>query len=252
LSKKCDNIKCKSKNDQANNINWPEEGRFIKNLSLDGLRDKLVNQRDTTYSYILTSINLKDNRFYQYGCGPNFQSEYITLGTCKHFMRAGRAHEDWIGVWIAGFTHSKLQSKKNYLLYLMQVKKAYLSYSQVWGEIGEKTRSIKNARINPYGDIFEPKNEHASPELETIMKDESYELYHEPIFGHKHNNNKDCKVWKKDIYKKYINRKNRPSILIGNPEASFYWDTPTIYYTKRSPRTKKYTNIQNLLGLLKE
>lgn len=248
MSNKCKTTKCIPVNDERQSLNWPEPGRFTKNTSLDELKNILQNQGNIVYSYVLTTISLNENKFQQDGCGPNFQSECITLGTCKHLMRAGRAPEDWKDVWIAGFTHSKIQSKKNYLLYLMQVGKAYTSYSQVWEEIGEKIRNVKNARYNPYGDVFEPKNAQVSPELEASKKKRSFELYHEPIQGHKHNN-EDCKVWKSDIYKKYINRKNRPSILIGNPQASFYWDTPMISYIGKSPRTKKHS-VQDFLNLI--
>jgi len=229
--------------------NTPGKDCFKKNLSLFKLKNELKVSEKEIYSYVLTSLSKDNGNIKQNGCGPNLQGKFITLTTCKHYMRSFRTTKNWEDIWIAGFANVNIDPDKNFLFYLMKVKKAFISFKEVWKYLEDykETQEIKNSSINPYGDIFEP-NTHYSNMDEDKETENSYKFYCDPIINHKH----QSKAWKKDIYKFYKNMKRRPALLIGDENHSFYWTKPVIYFNKRHPRTKKHDNIQLFIDKLKE
>jgi len=232
--------------------NSPAKDRFRRNMRLEKLSKVLNEYTNEIYSYVLSSIKYENGYFKQYGCAPNFNGKYVTLTTCKHYMRSFREPQDWKNVWIAGFGHLNNESKKNFLFYLMQIKIAFISFIELWNflDSDKETQNIKNSRFHPYGDVFEPKKDSRVND-EKEAKDKSFEFYHMPIDSHKHKDKHES--WKKDIYKYYMNLKRRPALLVGNEDNTFYWSKPLIYFKEKLPRNcKKFGNIQEFIGLLEE
>jgi hypothetical protein len=84
---------------------YPSSGILAENLNLPlkSLRHRIGNRIQVTYTYVISSVRHRDNRFIQTGSGPNFQGGFITLCTCKHHMRSARDAEDWprlLGSWL--------------------------------------------------------------------------------------------------------------------------------------------------------
>ena len=78
---------------------------------------------------------------------------------------------------------------------------------------------VKNARYNPFGDVYEPKPN---------IKDEfDPSEYYEPIKNHSHASN--CQ-WYRDI-DYYCRTKRLPALLVGDPSFSFLWSRPMILLT---------------------
>ncbi|MGC9779575.1 MAG: hypothetical protein HZR80_10070 [Candidatus Heimdallarchaeota archaeon] len=243
---------CKSSGNHINLENAPDKNRFKRNIRLEKLTEILNEYNNEIYSYVLSSVKYDKSKFKQYGCAPNFQGNYVTLTTCKHYMRSYRKPQDWLNVWIAGFGDLNNELKKNFLFYLMQVKIAFISFKELWNFLKDdkETQNIKNSRFNPYGDIFEPKDEFTIIE-ENNAKDKSFKFYHIPIDGHKHLDKYES--WKRDIFRFYKTTKRRPSLLVGNENNTFYWSKPRIYFKKRLPRNcKMFENIQDFIKFLEE
>jgi len=204
---------------------YPKGGRLKDNLNfeLSKLFDKLGDEQGLVYGYVLTTIRNEKGNFFQNGCGPNFQGGIITLCTCKHYMRTWEKVEDWKGVWIAGFTHL-MENERNYLFYLMKVSRSFRSHKQIWDAL-VSSRTAKNARINPLGDIYEPKDD--------ISDEFNYLNYYPPVKNHVHEN-----CWHNDICYEKGCGKRMPSLLVGDPKLSFLWRHPIIHFRSKHPRTK--------------
>jgi len=213
---------------------WTAEGKLKANmnLTLNELLSRMANDEEEVYAYVLTTLKNMNGEFAQCGCGPNFQGGLITLCTCKYSMRTWRERQDWKGAWIAGFSGiNLLGDKKSYLFYLMKVSKSFLSHKEIWDDL-TYARFAKDARINPLGDIYEPRHDIVAQE-----KEFDFSNYYPPIETHVHFA-KDR--WHKDIC--YQNRfgKRRPTLLVGDERYSFLWRQPVIYFDGKHPRTKKW------------
>ena len=196
-----------------------------RNLPLNELRDCIADRNDV-YFYVMTSVEYRNQRFFQRGTGPNFQGGLITLCTCKHRMRSSLSAHDWRGKWVAGFTGITEYQRKNFLVYLMKVSEVFESHYDLWfsESVSSETKRAKAAHLNQFGDIYKPKRKGIDP----------YEIkdYEEPCKEHSH-----FEGWQKDIkYDKGYS--GRPAaLLVGCEKKSFLWDVPKIWHSQQLPRS---------------
>jgi hypothetical protein len=217
---------------------YPTTGRLASNMNLDlsNLKDKIFFEQAEVYFYVVETIKNQNGYFFQTGSAPNFQGDMVSLCTCKHFMRTSMDTEDWVDKWIAGFSGVTADNRWNALVYLMKVGYAFKSQLSLWfsDEIPDETKQAKLSKISRFGDIYQPK----SP-----MSDEfAPQSYIYPVENHVHCNNNG---WYNDInYKGYSGRK--PALLIGDPDYSFLWSRPMIFYNDNDilHRGQKKNNFQ--------
>jgi len=238
---KCSGIK------QMDKQPFPSKGILFKNLdlNLEQVLNKLgTEQKSEIYAYVLCTVSFaKDkNQFVQKGSAPNFQGDYITLCTCKHYMRSRRSVADWKNVWIAGFTSH--EQGEYCLFYLMQVEAAFGSFREIWENnlLSESTKQAKNASKNSMGDLFPPLPL-------TKGNDFSFRSYQKPIEGHVHL----PKDWHNDV--KYKMLGNHAPVLVGNPKFSFLWTKPLIVFSSSRKQHRghwRYSDLQRFSSDLKE
>jgi len=232
--------KCSANED--NYQTFPKSGRLAgnKNLSLSTLR-KHVNGQATVYYYIITSIKNRDGHFIQTGCGPNFQGDWVTLCTCKHYMRTFLDASDWKDKWVAGFTGRPAGQGRNFLVYLMKVSQAFKSHYDLWFDkhIPLKTKRAKAAHLHKLGDIYKPRRR---------VKNQSD--HHPQDYIPPHSNHVHAESWNNDIA--YCGCTNRyAALLVGEQKYSFLWSYPKIFYPSRLHRGQMKCEIRSLLGQLK-
>lgn len=221
---------------------FPDKGPLAsesqRNLSLAKL-GRIANG-DVVYLYVMTSIEYQDQKFLQYGTGPNFQGDLITLCTCKHRMRSSMDASEWRGKWIAGFTGITEHQKRNFLVYLMQVSRAFESFRDFWeNNISEETKNAKAAHVHKFGDIYKPKHDGIRP----------YEVedYEQPCKDHDH---RGC--WREDI--DYQNGySGRPAaLLVGDQRNSLLWDERKIWYSQQLRRNCQKLQFKDFLNKLEQ
>lgn len=236
--------KCRCKNSEGICQEWPKDGEIKENMNttLNTLKRRLENGDGEVYAYVLTTIERDGyGGFVQTGSAPNFQGGFVTLCTCKHWMRTWKTTDAWKDIWIAGFTGVNiLGDHQNYLFYFMQVQKAFQSHEELWNWLDSTVKQEKNASHYRYGDVYEP-----TPNVKDPFNPE---YYYEPIKEHVHFKNDE---WCRDINYNTKTEK-RPALLVGSPRLSFIWSQPKIYFKDKLPRTKKWNNIgdfiQSLVG----
>jgi len=224
---------------------FPESGPLSEstNLNLEQLGQKLRHHfklNAETYVYVVATVLFTEDgiHFCQTGCAPNFQGDYITLCTCKHYMRSSRTTDDWKNIWVAGFTSHKLG--RNYLFYLMQVQIAFDSFREVWETkipMGRMKRA-KDASESIFGDIFRPRSS-------ARTSDFSIGSYEQPTKSHRHWPD----AWHTDVQYKSRWGKHAP-LLVGNPEFSFLWTLPLIYTPRRLHRGHLRFKIRDFVETL--
>ena len=218
---------------------FPTTGRLMSNMNLEfaKLNTEIYSEQAEVYCYVVATINNQNGHFFQTGSAPNFQGDMVSLCTCKHFMRTFMDTEDWAGKWIAGFSGVAAGNGDNALVYLMKVGYAFKSHMSLWfsDEIPEETKQAKLAQISKFGDIYQPKDQ---------MSDEfAVQSYIHPVESHVHCNNNG---WHNDI--NYEGCKGRKAaLLIGDPEYSFLWNQPMIYYKGHLHRGQKKSDLQTFL-----
>jgi hypothetical protein len=219
---------------------YPTTGRLASNINLDlsNLKDKIFFEQAEVYFYVVETIKNQNGYYLQTGSAPNFQGDMVSLCTCKHRMRTSMDTEDWVDKWIAGFSGVAAGNRNNVLVYLMKVGWAFKSQMKLWfsDKIPEETKQAKLAQNSKFGDIYKPKDR---------MGDEfSAQSYFHPIESHVHCNNDG---WHNDI--NYEGSKGRKAaLLIGDPEYSFLWNQPMIYFKGHLHRGQKKSDLQTLLG----
>ena len=123
----------------------------------------------------------------------------------------------------------------------MKVSNAYPSFKSLWESLPEKVRNIKNATYNPCGDIYQPKPD--------IINEFDPEQYYPPIEGHPHHEDEKDNEWHNDI--NYSANNKRPALLVGDPNLSFLWFRPIIFYKNSSRfRTRKFVDVQEFIKYL--
>jgi len=239
--------KCKDSSSEGVCQEWPRYGKLRKNMdkTLDDLKEMLKDEDRLVYGYVLTTVKRGGSGgFVQTGSAPNFQGDFVTLCTCKRWMRTWRSPDDWEGVWIAGFTGINVgDGRKNYLFYLMRVQKAFCSHKELWDWLDPAVRKAKNASLHKCGDVYEP----------TLNLTDPFDPchYREPIKKpeHVHFKNND---WHKDINYTNTKTERHPALLVGEPEYSFLWSKPKICFKDKLPRTKKWDDLKEFMDLLGE
>lgn len=227
---------------------FPSKGKLADGLNtpLSVLRQRVGVEQATVYSYVVETIKNEDGRFVQTGSAPNFQGDLITLCTCKHRMRTSRSPQGWEGTWIAGFTSVRVFDERNALVFLTRIARAFESHYDLWYSqaISEAAKQAKSARSSRYGDLFQP--------LERLSDPFDPRDYHQPCSGHSHFGDNS---WHGDV--NYAGRSGRKAALLaGDPESSFLWNRPTIFFPRVSPsgigRGSPKTNLDELLSRLEE
>ncbi|HRQ39873.1 MAG TPA: hypothetical protein PLD25_18350 [Chloroflexota bacterium] len=221
---------------------YPQTGQLAQkmNLCLDDLRDEIVKDA-IVYCYVITTIKNPNGQFYQTGSAPNFQGDFITLCTCKHFMRTFLEPEEWLGKWVAGFSGVAAGYGRNALVYLMNIGHAFDSHQTLWlsPEISDETKEAKATDIHRFGDVYRPK------ELSYSDLRFDHQSYKPPVEKHPHFDN-----WLPDISYK---RKRKATLLVGEPAQSYLWNRPMVFYTNgRIHRGQKKMVLLNLLEKLEE
>ena len=140
---------------------FPSMGPLAPNRNLEPIKKNYRNEEEFVYFYVVNSIENKGGTFIQTGSGPNFQGGYISLCTCKRYMRTFLSQDEWIGKWIAGFSGLKAGGGRNALVYLVRVAHAHPSNAVAWNskEIPESTKHAKSTCRSKFGDLYEPISE---------------------------------------------------------------------------------------------
>lgn len=226
---------------------FPTEGALFTNtgFSRSQLQSKLGGfGKEDVYAYVLTTLKLDDEgHFVQEGSAPNIEGGWITLCTCKHFMRTLRRPDEWPGTWVAGFDGcSQNQGEGNALFYLIRVQTAFQSQKALWekGPLPANVKAIKCASNNPLGDLYERRGG-ASWEF-------SPGSYRRPMLGHSHRKSSKSEQWRNDIA--YESRSKRPALLVGAPRLSFLWSRPMLHLDSQLPRNCRKLSLHELLDLL--
>lgn len=230
-------VKCSG--NERDHQTFPNAGQLSDNMnmSLSTLCEHISGQA-VVYCYVIRTINCRDGKFLQTGCGPNFQGGLATLCTCKHRMRTFMDANGWRGKWIAGFTSVRTYGRKNFLIYLMQVLHAFESHYDLWfsESISPETKQAKAAHLSMFGDIYKPRHIGTNR-----FKPEEYV---NPRSNHVHS-----KGWDNDI--SYWGCGGRvAALLIGDPEYSFLWNRPVIFSGFTLHRGQKKCELNSLLQQL--
>lgn len=211
------------------------------NLSPSALLERTGSGQATVYCYVVDSVRNEDGRFVHRGSGPNFQGDMVTLCTCKHHMRTSLSPDDWQGRWVAGFTGVKAGEGKNALVYLTKVGYAFESHHDLWysEEISTETKRAKSATLSRLGDLFEPIDESSDPF--------DHRDYRPPHIAHSHAPNN---TWYGDVDRTGYGGR-RPALLTGDPEATFLWDRPVIFFPDSIGRGYRKIPLNDLIPHLR-
>jgi hypothetical protein len=221
---------------------FPQEGKLFENLGspLTKLQQRIGLNEAVVYCYVIDSVKEEGGHFVQKGSAPNFQGDVITLCTCKHHMRTSLSPNDWEGRWVAGFTGIWAGGGKNALVYLMKVSHAFESHYDLWysEDILPKAKRAKSARISTYGDLFEPIDHSSDP-----FDPRAYRLPHE---AHSHTSDNE---WYGDVDRTGYGGR-RAALLVGDPQYSFLWDRPTMFFPSSIGRGYRKIILNDLLSQL--
>jgi hypothetical protein len=220
---------------------FPTTGRLACNMNFElaKLINDIYSEQAEVYCYVVETIKNENGHFIQTGSAPNLQGDMISLCTCKHLMRTSMAPEEWKERWIAGFSGLDAGNRNNALVYLMKVGYAFKSHMSLWFSdlIPEGTKQAKSAQISKFGDIYRPKNRKGD--------EFAFQSYFQPIENHIHCNNN---YWYNDIsYEKGFSGR-KAALLIGDPEYSFLWNQPMIFYKGLVGRNCRKRDLQTLLS----
>jgi hypothetical protein len=147
---------------------------------------------------------------------------------------------DWRGKWIAGFTSIKEYQRKNFLVYLMKISKAFESHCDLWfnESISPETKRAKAAHLNKFGDIYKPKRR--------IIGYDKTEDYERPCKGHSH-----VDSWGRDITYENGYGGRAAALLVGGEKRGFSWDVPKIWYSHQLPRSFQKLDLNEFFSQLK-
>lgn len=242
---------CHSRKDIQTVQSFPRNGLLADNLGLplQVLRSQVSNTKERSCSYIVSSVKLhhKTITFEQHGSAPNFQGDRLTLCTCKHQMRASQSAEKWQSTWVAGFTSRTIHNGKHWLFYLAKIDTAYESHAELWKSMRASSRNAKAAHTHFLGDLFKPKTP-----LPTGKSRFTPSRYVKPTI-HAHRQHQSDKGWQNDINYKHASRYRHPPLLVSDPQHTYLWDEPTIYYAQNHCRNYlKWSSLQELIAQLRK
>jgi hypothetical protein len=150
-------------------------------------------------------------------------------------------------VWIAGFTSRSLYEGKHWLFYLMKVGEAFESQCELWDGVAGAVRRAKAARKHFLGDMFEPKGRGLTGDARY-----SPSRYYTPRI-HAHHKHPGDKGWHNDIRYKYAQKYGHPALLVGDPDLTFLWDEPMIFFKDDHCRNyRTWTSLEGLMARLEE
>ncbi len=249
------NTGCQSSQDIQKIQPFPSGGILAENLnsSLDKLISTVQKSQNRAYSYVVKTVKLDHERteFEQHGSAPNFQGDVFTLCTCKHQMRSSQSVKDWLGVWIAGVTSRTIHDGRHWLFYLAKIESASESHSDLWMNMRAGSREAKAAHSHFLGDIFKPKTPPPTGASDARF---SPMRYISPT-NHAHrwrDENGWHDGWHNDINYRFSNKYSHPPLLVAEPQRTFIWNKPMIYFDSDHCRNyRKWSSIQELLALLR-
>jgi hypothetical protein len=223
---------------------FPRKGRLHdnSNLSLTALRGIVGSEGTVAYCYVVDSVRSEGGRLVHRGSGPNFWGGMMTLCTCKHHMRTSLSPHDWEGKWVAGFTGVGAGGGRNALVYLTKVGHAFESHYDLWysDEIPAETKRAKAATLSRLGDLFEPVDELSDPF--------DHRGYRPPHGAHSHAPNDG---WHGDVDRTGYGGR-RADLLAGDPERTFLWDRPTIFFPDSIGRGYRKIVLGDLVSRLQK
>lgn len=232
---------------------FPESGLLAdnSNLPLGILADKILKVRERTYSYVVRTVKSKSNSlgFEQHGSAPNFQGDVLTLCTCKHQMRSRQSVDDWMGVWIAGFTSRTIYDGKHWLFYLAKIESAHDSHSDLWSHLDTATRNAKAAHVHFLGDIFKPNT--PRPIGSAWFFPSQYVM--PSLDDHTHRTKRNPNGWHNDINYRLASKSRHPPLLVADPKRTFMWEEPMIFFAEKHCRDyHKWSSLEELAAKLQE
>jgi hypothetical protein len=156
-------------------------------------------------------------------------------------MRTYLSPDDWKDKWVAGFTGLGAGRGRNALVYLTKIAHAYESHYDLWysNEISSKTKQAKSATLSRYGDLLEPLGESVDP-YDPLS-------YHSPNEAHSHSKNNS---WHGDVRYTSDRCVHEAALLVGDPEYTFLWDRPTIFFPSSIGRAEPKSTLEGLLSQL--
>lgn len=242
---------CHAKREIETVQQFPTHGRLAENLGLPLpiLKSQIGRTSARSYSYIVRTVKFdhETSTFEQHGSAPNFQGDVLTLCTCKHHMRASQDTQEWEGVWIAGFTSRTIYDRRHWLFYLAHIESAYESHVDLWKALKVRSKNAKAADAHFLGDVFRPKTpfpggtDRFSPSR-----------YVTPS-AHAHRQHRGDKGWHNDIHYYLAVKYGYPPLLAANPQKTFLWDEPLIYFADKHCRNfHKWSSLSELISQLRE
>jgi len=215
-----------------------------RNYGINKLRQSL-NSADLSapiYCYVMTTIRNYDGTLQHIGSGPNWQGGIITLCTCKHYMRTLNSAEDWMGLWVAGISSvcAGAGDRKDVLMYLMRVGRAFKSHYDLWHALPPGVRLAKATDTNPLGDVYKP--------LGAFKREYQFDIcrYHRPL---SHSRWYDMI---RDIDYRRNDNNRRAALLVGDVKYIFVWDQYMIAFEGSIKRGHKKFELREFLGRLHE
>ncbi len=181
------------------------------------------------YVYTVKTTRTSKYSICHLGSGPNLEGRLATLCTCKHSMRVGRSHEKWRDTWVVGLT-SRARDKgfdgRHYLFYMMRVGGVFHTHKELFDYLAANypvAVAAKRADNNRLGDLFCPRRAHHTTSGDPYWLNPS--MYTLPVANHSHR-----KGWHSDISHNISGGFRSTPLLLGDPENTFVWNTPTIRY----------------------
>lgn len=196
---------------------FPQSGIIFNNMDKEEINIKSEDD-NIIYCFPQHRITLEKDGFHQLRSGPNWQGNILTLTTCKQRLRTYKDAEDWIGLWLAGFTPKN--SGGNYLLWLAKIQHSFESNYELGLWLSEEDYKLKCANNDPCGDIYQP--------IKQLSGEERFDVknFVHPI-GHTRTEryNDGSYKWWKDI--EYIGASyRRQAVFAFNPSLTFLWSEP--------------------------
>ena len=244
---------CRPHHEFQNFQAFPTGGPLGHNLGLPLplLIDLLGRPQERAYSYVASTVQLNHERetFEQRGSAPNFQGGLLTLCTCKHQMRATQTPDQWMGVWLVGFTSRTIYDGKHWLFYLAKIASAHESHADLWAALQAGVREAKAADAHYFGDLYRPK----SPPLRDDARFSPGRYVSPGRHAHRwHDDDGWHNDWHNDISYGLTEKFGRPPLLVADPQQTFIWNEPMIHFEEDHCRNfLKWSSLQELVARLR-
>lgn len=130
-------------------------------LDLGTISSRLQSYRnEIVYVYVVRTCQYDRsiNKFFLSCNAPNIEGGYISLTSCKHWMRSFKSPEEWLNnFWIAGLTSTQtVNDGLQHLFFLMKIGYSFGSFKELWDSphIPDATKDEKDASQNILGDFY--------------------------------------------------------------------------------------------------